>query len=169
MQPGAPRGFLFLSQRRTGCRRIAEGHSGAGDGIEPGLQLHWYAEVVHWHAIAVAAAQYLAQHGRPRHPTELAGHSCVGYSQHVNNRPWTFQVDGRQESFYLPFRLQANNGDALAAAAAQGLGITILPDFIAADYLRQASWKPCWKRSSHRRWASTRCCPATATCPTAYG
>ncbi|MCQ4324772.1 hypothetical protein NAV26_07320 [Pseudomonas stutzeri] len=35
--------------------------------------MHWYAEVVHWHAIVVAAAQYLAQHGRPRHPAELAG------------------------------------------------------------------------------------------------
>ncbi|MOA42270.1 LysR substrate binding domain protein [compost metagenome] len=44
-------------------------------------------------------------------------------------------MDGHLESFYLPYRLQANNGDALAAAAAQGLGITVLPDFIAADYL----------------------------------
>lgn len=85
--------------------------------------------------VTVAAPEYLAQHGHPQHPSELAGHYCVGYSPQVNNRPWIFLVEGHQESFYLPFRLQANNGDALAAAAAQGLGITMLPDFIAADYL----------------------------------
>jgi len=125
------------------------------EGGTSGARHHWYAEVVHWHAIVVAAAQYLAQHGRPRHPAELAGHSCVGCSQHVNNRPWTFQVDSRQESFYLPFRLQANNGDALAAAAAQGLGIAILPDFIAADYLASGQLETLLEAFEHRRWANT--------------
>lgn len=85
--------------------------------------------------LIVAAPGYLAEHGRPQQPSELSGHACLGYSPQANNRPWTFQVDGHLESFYLPYRLQANNGDALAAAAAQGLGITVLPDFIAADYL----------------------------------
>ncbi|MBV2135090.1 LysR family transcriptional regulator [Pseudomonas sp. MAP12] len=85
--------------------------------------------------LIVAAPGYLAQHGRPQHPSELTGHACLGYSPQANNRPWTFQVDGHMESFYLSFRLQANNGDALAEAAAQGFGITVLPDFIAADYL----------------------------------
>lgn len=85
--------------------------------------------------LTVAAPDYLAQHGRPQHPADLAGHACLGYSPQGNNRPWTFLLDGRQESFYLPLRLQANNGDALATAAAQGLGITLVPDFIAADYL----------------------------------
>lgn len=92
--------------------------------------------------IAVAAPEYLALHGRPQHPSELAGHACIGYSQQVNNRPWIFQVEGRQESFYLPFRLQANNGDALATAAVQGLGITVQPDFIVADYLAAGQLEP---------------------------
>ncbi len=84
--------------------------------------------------LIVAAPGYLARHGHPQQPSELSGHACLGYSPQANNRPWTFQVDGHLESVYLPYRLQANNGDALAAAAAQGLGITVLPDFIAADY-----------------------------------
>lgn len=85
--------------------------------------------------LTVAAPQYLAEHGRPQHPGELAGHACLGYSPQANNRPWTFQVEGRPESFYLPFRLQANNGDALAAAAVEGLGISMQPDFIVAEPL----------------------------------
>lgn len=85
--------------------------------------------------LSVAAPDYLARHGRPQHPEELAGHACLGYSPQVNNRPWTFRVDGHLQAFYLPLRLQANNGDALAQAAAQGLGITVEPDFIVADLL----------------------------------
>lgn len=92
--------------------------------------------------VAVAAPEYLAQHGRPQHPGELAGHACIGYSPQVNNRPWSFMVEGRQESFYLPLRLQANNGDALATAAVQGLGISVLPDFIVADDLASGRLEP---------------------------
>ncbi len=85
--------------------------------------------------ITVAAPSYLAGQGCPQHPRELAGHACIGYFQQVNNRPWIFRIDGREESFYLPLRLQANNGDALTAAAVQGLGITVQPEFIVAEHL----------------------------------
>jgi DNA-binding transcriptional LysR family regulator len=85
--------------------------------------------------MAIAAPDYLARRGRPQHPSELVGHPCVGYAQQAYGLPWSFLVEGQLKDFSLPFRLQANNGDALAEAAAQGLGITVLPDFIASDYL----------------------------------
>ena len=44
-------------------------------------------------------------------------------------------IDGTMQNVHVPFRLQANNGDALTEAAAQGLGITMQPDFIVDDYL----------------------------------
>jgi DNA-binding transcriptional LysR family regulator len=37
---------------------------------------------------------------------------------------------------YVRSRFNANNGDVLAEAAAQGLGITLQPDFIVAPYLQ---------------------------------
>lgn len=89
--------------------------------------------------LAVASPAYQAQHGRPADPSELSAHACLGYSPKANNRPLTFQIDGQTENIYLPFRLQANNGDALAEAAAQGLGITLQPDFIVADYLARGA------------------------------
>ena len=85
--------------------------------------------------LALASPGYLALRGRPQHPSELMRHACIGYAPHGSGRPWVFMVDGRLESFALSFRLQANNGDVLAEAAAQGMGITVQPDFIAADYL----------------------------------
>ena len=92
--------------------------------------------------LCVAAPDYLARHGRPQHPGELDRYACLGYSPQANNRPWTFQVDGQLQSFYLPLRLQANNGDALAEAAAQGLGIAVQPDFIVADLLAAGKLEP---------------------------
>ncbi|HAF56435.1 MAG TPA: LysR family transcriptional regulator [Thauera sp.] len=92
--------------------------------------------------IAVASPAYLAHHGRPTHPSELGAHTCLGYSAKANNRPLAFLIDGRIENVHVPFRLQANNGDALMEAAAQGLGITMQPDFIANDYLARGAVVP---------------------------
>lgn len=89
--------------------------------------------------LAAAAPAYLQQHGCPQHPQELARHHCLGYSASSSNRPMTFRVGGEPVHIQLPYRLQANNGDALAELAARGLGIAILPDFIAADHLRSGA------------------------------
>lgn len=85
--------------------------------------------------LTVAAPAYLAQHGRPQHPNDLARHACLGYSPDVNNQPWVYRIGGKAQTIYLPYRIQANNGDALSAAAVQGFGITLQPDFIVTDDL----------------------------------
>jgi DNA-binding transcriptional LysR family regulator len=85
--------------------------------------------------LTVAAPGYIAEAGIPEHPGELSRHACLGYSPQVNNRPWTYSINGEGESFYPAFRLQANNGDALADAAVSGLGITVQPDFIVEHYI----------------------------------
>lgn len=78
----------------------------------------------------VASPDYLARFGRPRHPSELAGHECLGYSIGGTPAAWTYQVDGTWTAFPVEARISASNGEALTEAAAQGLGITIQPDFI---------------------------------------
>ena len=85
--------------------------------------------------LVVAAPEYLARHGRPQHPAELAHHECLRYANVGSPLPWQFMVDGQLESFPVRSRINANNGDVLTEAAAQGLGITLQPDFIAAGYL----------------------------------
>ena len=42
---------------------------------------------------------------------------------------------GQLQSFSVTSRIHANNGDVLTEAAAQGLGITCQPDFIADQFL----------------------------------
>ncbi|MCG2578011.1 LysR family transcriptional regulator [Dechloromonas sp. XY25] len=85
--------------------------------------------------LVLAAPDYLSRHGTPRHPAELAHHVCLGYTNAGSALAWQFLVDGQLENFHVRSRLNANNGEVLTEAAAQGLGITCQPDFIADDFL----------------------------------
>lgn len=85
--------------------------------------------------MVLAAPEYLSRHGAPRHPAELAHHVCLGYTNAGSAMAWQFIVDGQLESFQVRSHLNANNGEVLTEAAAQGLGITCQPDFIAEDFL----------------------------------
>lgn len=83
----------------------------------------------------IASPDYLARYGRPKHPSELAHHECLGYTTSSNQQLWQFEIDGNLVGFPIRARINANNGEALTEAAAQGLGITCQPDFIFEDYL----------------------------------
>ena len=87
------------------------------------------------HLLVVASPEYLARHGRPQHPSELIHHECLGYTSGGALQVWQFMIDGQLLSFPVRSRIHANNGDVLTAAAVQGLGITLQPDFIIDDYL----------------------------------
>ena len=90
----------------------------------------------------VASKNYLAQHGRPQHPAELIHHECLGYTSGGIAQNWEFQVDGQLQSFPVRSRINANNGDVLTEAAAQGLGITLQPDFIIDSFLADGRVEP---------------------------
>lgn len=81
-----------------------------------------------------ASPDYLARHGRPRQPAELAQHECLGYTAAGSQR-WSFTVDGQTAHVPVRSRISANNGEVLAEAAAQGMGIACQPDFILARFL----------------------------------
>jgi DNA-binding transcriptional LysR family regulator len=83
----------------------------------------------------VAAPAYLARHGRPQHPAELSRHECLGYSATGAQNLWPFLVAGALVRVPIRARITANNGEALAEAAASGLGITCQPDFIVDGFL----------------------------------
>jgi DNA-binding transcriptional LysR family regulator len=90
--------------------------------------------------LTVASPSYLAQHSRPKHPRDLAHHACLVYSQDFQSTTWTFGAtkEGPISVTVRP-RVAANNGEALLQAAAQGMGITRPPDFMAQPYLDNGS------------------------------
>jgi len=87
------------------------------------------------HMHLVASPDYLARHGQPQHPSELAHHECLGYTAGATATAWQFMIDGQLTSFTVRSRINANNGEVLTEAAAQGLGITLQPDFIVDNFI----------------------------------
>jgi DNA-binding transcriptional LysR family regulator len=79
--------------------------------------------------VLLASPAYLEQHGRPAHPRELSRHELLVYAYEDR---WRFRIGNRWEPVRGRTRLRANNGELLRAAASAGLGICMLPSFIAA-------------------------------------
>jgi len=87
--------------------------------------------------LTLASPAYLAQHGEPRHPSDLRQHECLIYASDTAVSTWTYRDKGQTLQVPVRGRIVANNGAALTEAAARGMGITRQPDFIAAPYLAQ--------------------------------
>lgn len=85
------------------------------------------------HTVSASPA-YLAQHGTPKTPADLAAHACLVYSNLANPGVWTYQdPKGEPGSVEVPIKLKANNGDFLCEAAIAGQGIVMHPTFYVAE------------------------------------
>ena len=81
--------------------------------------------------IALAAPAYLAVHDVPEHPRALTHHNCLLYSYAAAGDAWPFRDNGQDIAVHVRGSLRTNNGDVMLAAAKAGLGIAVLPAFIA--------------------------------------
>lgn len=82
-----------------------------------------------------AAPAYLAAHGHPQQPEDLAGHECLGYSYWGGGDSWPLHGPRGEIAVSVRGGLRANNGDVLREAALAGMGIILQPDFLIADAL----------------------------------
>lgn len=80
--------------------------------------------------VLVAAPAYLEQHGAPRSLAELAGHRGIFYTNR-GGADWRFTEGGQARVVQGRPGMVLNNGDMMRDAAIAGLGITLLPTFIA--------------------------------------
>jgi len=90
--------------------------------------------------VLCASPGYLEAHGTPAHPRELRAHRTIGYSYWAGGRnEWVFDgPDGAVAARVDPV-LHANNGDTCRAAALDGQGVILQPDFIVGGDLRSGA------------------------------
>src|SRR5271169_4076264 len=70
--------------------------------------------------VVCASPAYLASHGTPRMPADLASqvHVCLAYNNRPKSEQWRFQVEGAWKEVPVATRhIWANNGDVLCDAA----------------------------------------------------
>lgn len=93
--------------------------------------------------VPCASPQYLAKHGAPRSPEDLARHNCFTYEYLSPRNTWRFtDPGGAERSVRVSGRLHSNNGDLLAEAAALGAGVAFEPAFIVGPEVRAGRLVP---------------------------
>jgi DNA-binding transcriptional LysR family regulator len=89
------------------------------------------------HLVCCAAPSYLARHGTPATPEDLARHACLTYEYSAQRNVWPFRDrQGRARSVRIAGAIHANNGRFLEALAVEGVGIAFEPDFIVGPDVR---------------------------------
>jgi DNA-binding transcriptional LysR family regulator len=93
--------------------------------------------------LMVAAPPYLAEHGAPRVPADLARHACLVYSSVQGDDRWSFTGPGG-EDLSVPVKgpLRSNNLSAVLAAARAGMGLAVLPWYVARESLADGAVQP---------------------------
>ncbi len=82
--------------------------------------------------VLCASPDYLRQHGTPETLSDLARHRCLAYIQPHSETPreWTLTENGQPASFKVPGAVNIDDLHALLDAAAGGVGIAYLMDFM---------------------------------------
>ncbi|AWY39209.1 LysR family transcriptional regulator [Pseudomonas putida] len=105
-------------------------------------------------SVLVATRSYLETFGEPRHPDDLAGHSCLFYPRGSDTPTWAFEAQGGSpmagKRLTVPVKgiFATNNSEALRDAALTDLGIALLPDFTAQAGLKSGALVqvlPAWR------------------------
>jgi DNA-binding transcriptional LysR family regulator len=88
--------------------------------------------------IVCAAPSYLDGHGTPRTPDDLARHTCLLFRMPSTGRLWPWRLrDGRAPIEITPRSPYVmNDGEALVAAAVGGMGLVLVPDYMAAPAMQ---------------------------------
>lgn len=90
-------------------------------------------EIIEARRVLCASPAFLAEHGTPEHPRELAKLPCLHYGNLPSGNMWRFKKGDDAIDVRVNGSLCANNADVLCEAAAEGLGVALLPLFIAHD------------------------------------
>lgn len=92
--------------------------------------------------VVCCSPDYARDNPLPKSIKEIAAHSCIDYANVHAGRLWEFSPLTRDEpprSVVTHSHLVTNNGEVMRDLAIAGLGLAILPLFIAADALRAGS------------------------------
>lgn len=87
--------------------------------------------------VVCGSPHYFARHGKPSAPADLARHNCLVYSARDYSNEWTFKLGG--ETFMIPVsgNLRADTGGVLFSSTLGGLGLAVLPAWLAHDACRR--------------------------------
>ena len=81
--------------------------------------------------VLCASAGYIAEHSMPKHPDELAGHSCITLGESSHDSILEMSCGKKMVKVEVSGRYSVNHSEMRLNAIKHGLGIGVLPDFVA--------------------------------------
>jgi DNA-binding transcriptional LysR family regulator len=88
--------------------------------------------------VVCGSRAYLKAHGKPRTLDELGHHQAIVYRRLGRARPWLFPRDGQPPREVWPAgRLKLDDLEAIADAAARGMGLAWLPSWLVRERLER--------------------------------
>ena len=88
--------------------------------------------------LAVASPDYLRRCGTPKKPADLRDHDCIVDTNFRDQQRWRFRSrrsGGKTETVSVDGPLRVNHPDAVREIAEAGLGVALVPDFVAREAL----------------------------------
>ena len=93
--------------------------------------------------VVVASMAYLNENPAPQVPADLAGHNCIIYSSVQGDDRWGFTgPSGEEVSVPVTGRLRTNNLSAVLAATRAGMGLAVLPWYVARESVADMTVTP---------------------------
>lgn len=89
------------------------------------------------HRLLCASPDYLARHGVPEEPVDLARHQCVVAGPSTSGAHWVLDGPRGQETVAVAGRFAANEMQAVIAATLAGFGIAQLPHVLAEGLINE--------------------------------
>lgn len=88
-----------------------------------------------------AAPSYIARHGKPEHPDELARHRCINHFSARTGKvaDWVFSKRGARVQTSLRGHIALEDENSYVAAAEAGLGIAQIPAFVLKDAMERGT------------------------------
>ncbi|MFU2317102.1 LysR family transcriptional regulator [Rahnella sp. PCH160] len=98
----------------------------------------------------VATPTLIEKFGLPRHPEELAQYPCLGFTKLPEWPNWTLEKGETTSTLQPNCVLLADSSEAVLISALQGLGIALVPEWMAAPYFKSSElinvlpgWRSC--------------------------
>jgi DNA-binding transcriptional LysR family regulator len=89
--------------------------------------------------VCCASPGYVARHGEPHVPEDLAGHRCLLYAYAPERDVWRFRGPDGEHAVAVSGAARANNGEMLTAMSVAGMGVHLEPDIVVAPHVRNGT------------------------------
>ncbi|WP_298374639.1 LysR family transcriptional regulator [uncultured Bradyrhizobium sp.] len=89
--------------------------------------------------VVCASPDYLKRHGTPLHPQDLRDHVSLTYGFLLTGNQWKLTGSDGVHWIQPAWSLCVNNAEVLRDVAVKGKGIALIPEFIAAEALKNGS------------------------------